>query len=87
MFWRDVLPVSVFDLQPFFLSIAPMSVALMLYALHRKKRGLVKLSLAGMLLAVFLLGIYQYLDYKHLEDCMRQHEVYNPLQQSCIKFN
>ncbi|GAL02350.1 hypothetical protein JCM19237_5243 [Photobacterium aphoticum] len=40
-----------------------------------------------MLLAVFLLGIYQYLDYKHLEDCMRQHEVYNPLQQSCIKFN
>ena len=69
------------------MSIAPASVALMLYALNRKKRGLVKLSLVGMIVAVVMLCGFQYLDYKHLEGCMRQHEVYNPLLQTCIKFN
>ncbi|MGF1687252.1 hypothetical protein L4C36_11250 [Photobacterium japonica] len=81
------MSLSVFDLQPLLMSIAPASVALMLYALNRKKRGLVKLSLVGMIVAVIMLFGFQYLDYKHLEDCMRQHEVYNPLLQTCITFN
>ncbi|WP_156136254.1 hypothetical protein [Photobacterium gaetbulicola] len=79
--------VTVLQLQPVLLSIAPVSVAVMLYAMKRKKLWLMRVSLLGMVLSVFLLFAFQYLDYRYLESCLQQGEVYNPLQNSCIKFN
>lgn len=79
--------VSVFETQPLLLSIAPISVLVMLLALNRKKIWLVKLSLIGMVLSVIVIFAFQYLDYRHLESCMMQGGVYNPLQNACTKFH
>ncbi|PSU35689.1 hypothetical protein C9I99_01330 [Photobacterium lutimaris] len=79
--------VTVLQLQPVFLSIAPVSVAVMLYAMKSKKLWLMRFSLIGMVISVFLLFAFQYLDYRYLENCLLQGEVYNPLLSSCIKLN
>ncbi|WP_146157050.1 hypothetical protein [Photobacterium rosenbergii] len=79
--------VTVLQLQPVLLSIAPVSVAVMLYAMKRKKVWLMRLSLIGMVLSVLLLFAFQYLDYRHLENCLQQGEVYKPFQSQCFKFN
>ncbi|MGF1727105.1 hypothetical protein [Photobacterium nomapromontoriensis] len=81
------MTVAVLDIQPLLLTIAPISVLVMLFALKRKKIWLVKLSLLGMVLSVFVIFAFQYLDYRHFENCLMQGEVYNPLRNSCIQLH
>ncbi|PSW20663.1 hypothetical protein C9I98_07395 [Photobacterium sanctipauli] len=79
--------LSLIDFQPLFMSLAPTSVGMLLFALNRKKMWLAKLSLAGMVLAVIFLVLFQYLDYKYLESCLMQGEGYNPFHNTCIKLS
>ncbi|KLV04032.1 hypothetical protein ABT56_15505 [Photobacterium aquae] len=73
------------DFQPLFLGLAPLSVGTLLYALNSRKKWLARVALVGMLVSMLIIMVFQYLDYKHLEDCLLKGEVYTPLSQHCIK--
>ncbi len=81
------MTVSLLNLQPVILSIIPVLVMMLMFALNRKKLWLVRLTLAGMVLMVVFLMLFQYLDYKHFENCLLKGEGYNPFHNICIQFN
>ncbi|MGF1702034.1 hypothetical protein L4D09_17230 [Photobacterium makurazakiensis] len=79
------MSLSLLDFKLLFISLAPSSVVMLLFALNRKKMWLARLSLVGMVIAVIFLAVFQYLDYKHFENCLLQGESYNNFYSKCIK--
>ena len=82
------MAVSAVSFLPLSLIIAPISMIVLMIALKKKKVWLTRLCLFGMGLAVLLLVIFQYMDYKHFEDCLLQGAgYYKPFRGACITFN
>ncbi|WP_299012832.1 hypothetical protein [uncultured Photobacterium sp.] len=78
---------SAANLLPFTLLIAPISLFCLMFALKKRNVWLIRVSLLGLVLVAMLLVVFQYLDYKHFEDCLLKGADYSAFKGSCIKFN
>lgn len=81
------MSLSAVNFLPLTLLVAPVSFFLLWLALKKKKVWLIRLSLVGLVLAALLLVIFQYLDFKHFEDCLLQGASYSAFRGTCIQFN
>ncbi|RWX55600.1 hypothetical protein EDI28_09600 [Photobacterium chitinilyticum] len=81
------MSLSAVNFLPFTLLLAPISVFLLWLALKKKKVWLIRLALVGLVLAVLLLVVFQYLDYKHFENCLLQGANYGVFRGTCIQFD